>query len=457
MSESKVQPNILFLMTDQWRHDFLGCAGASFVRTPNIDSVAARGVRFTQCCTNSPVCAPARIGLAAGLQPIRMGSLDNLSYLPVSTPTYYQRLRDSGYHVACVGKLDLAKPARYNGRSGDRPCNFGWGFTHPLECEGKMHAGTSPTPLGPYTHYLKDRGLLQQFHEDYKARRAKGWVIGASHDSALPGEAYEDAYVGRRAAAWIESVPADFPWHYFVSFVGPHDPFDPPAEYADRYRDAAMPEAVTDRMADKPERVRRRALPAESEDILKARRQYCATIELIDDHIGRILDALERRGMMDNTCIVYSSDHGEMLGDHGLFHKSVMYDPALRVPLIVAGPGIEGGRVSDALVELIDVNPTLCELGGLPQQERIDARPLGPVLRGEASAHRTEAVSALRTCRCIRTMRHKLIENYNDVLELYDLAEDPDELRNVAAAQPGLAQELRGRMSARFIEGRWQR
>jgi len=168
-----------------------------------------RGVRVTGCCTNAPIYAPARIGLATGLQPARLGALGNDAYLPRTVPTYYQRLRDHGYRVGCVGKLDLAKPDPYNGRYGDRPCVYSWGFTHPEECEGKMHAGGHATPVGPYTFYLQERGLLQRFHEDYTARSAKGWVKDASHDSVLPAEDFEDAYIGRRSAEWIKRVPDD--------------------------------------------------------------------------------------------------------------------------------------------------------------------------------------------------------------------------------------------------------
>jgi choline-sulfatase len=159
MDPNKPRPNVLFIMSDQHRFDYLGCAGADFVQTPNLDRIAARGVRLTQCTTNSPVCAPSRIALATGLQPYRLGALDNNSFLPGSAPTHYQHFRDHGYRVGCVGKLDLAKPDKYNGRYGDRPCIYGWGFTHPEECEGKMHAGLSPTPVGPYTYFLQERGL----------------------------------------------------------------------------------------------------------------------------------------------------------------------------------------------------------------------------------------------------------------------------------------------------------
>ena len=333
------RPNILFIIDDQHRHDYLGAAGATFMHTPNLDTLARSGIRFTQCTTNAPVCAPSRIGLASGLQPCRLGSVDNASMLPPDTVTYYRRLRDSGYRTGCVGKLDLAKGMGYNGLHGDRARSYAWGFTHPVECEGKMHAGNSATPIGPYTNYLAERGLLQAFHEDYQQRKKAGWVK-SSPDSALPTDAFEDAYIGRRAINWIDDIGDDFPWHLFVSFVGPHDPFDPPVEYADRYRDSDMPGAIEPDMTGKPPWIANRVVDMTPEEIAVSRRQYCAATELIDDQVGQILAALERRGMRDNTVIIFASDHGEMLADHGLYTKSCAYEPSLRVPLIVSGPGV---------------------------------------------------------------------------------------------------------------------
>lgn len=456
MARKSDRPNVLFIMSDQHRHDYMGCSGSDFVRTPNLDRIAERGVRFTNCVTNSPVCAPARIALASGLMPSRLGSVGNDSYLPISTPTYYQRMRDHGYRVGHVGKLDLAKPDPYNGRFGDRPCNFGWGFTHPEECEGKMHAGKSPTPQGPYNYYLEEKGLLQKFHEDYTLRSKESWALSC-HDAVLDTEDYEDGYIGRRAAEWLANTPDDFPWHYFVSFVGPHDPFDPPTEYADRYRDAEMPTAIPSSPDGKPTYYARRQVKASPEKVTETRRQYCAEIELIDDYVGEMLAALEKRGQLDNTFIVYSSDHGEMLGDHGTYTKSLPYEAAIRVPLIVAGPGIEGGRVSDTMVELFDANPTICDLAGLPAQENIDARSLGPVLRGETETHRESAVSQLRNFRCIRTQKHKLVENYNDVLEFYDLEKDPNEQTNIAEGNGEITNPLKKQMAKRFTEEKWRR
>ncbi len=446
MNTKERPPNILFIMADQHRADFLGAAGMTFLETPNLDRLARRGVRFTQCATNCPVCAPARIGLAAGLQPLRLGSLDNQSFLPRRVTTYYQRLRDAGYRTGCAGKLDLAKPDRYLGKNGDRPATYKWGFTDPCETEGKMNAGKYDEPFGPYTRYLADKGLFETFRADYREREARGWIKDASHDSVLPAEDFHDVYIGRRAAAWIESVPDDFPWHYFVSFAGPHDPFDPPAQYADRYRQAEVPPAITGGIEGKPDWIKKRNLALEPEETAVTRRQYAGAITAIDDQVGLILRALEKRSWAENTVIVYTSDHGEMLGDHGLYQKSAAYEGALRVPLIIAAPGAEGGRVSEALTELIDLNPTLCELAGLPPQEDLDARSLVPVLRGETDLHRRETFSAIRNFRCLRTPQHKLIDNYNAGLELYDLEEDPEERRNLAGERP----EVLGRLMQRL-------
>lgn len=457
-------PNILLIMDDQHRWDYLGCYGAEFVDTPNIDRLASSGVRFANAFTNAPVCAPARIGLATGMHPARIGTLENDTYLPPQLPTYYQRLRDSGYRVGVIGKLDLAKPDKYNGRYGDRPRSFSWGFTHPEECEGKVHAalGYPDAPLrGPYTHYLNEKGQLEAFCEDYHKRIRTGSYVRASHDSALSAEDHEDGYIGRRAAQWIESIPDDFPWHLFVSFVGPHDPYDPPTEYADKYRHAPMPEAIPANMDQKPAWVRARprfisdgSAEIAPDDLANVRRQYCALIKLIDDQVGMILDALQKRDMLDNTYIIFASDHGEMLGDHTLWTKSVPYEPAIHVPLICAGPGIEQGTVSDTFIELIDLNPTICNLANVEPAPNMDARSFAPVLLGQSAEHRQEIVTAMWNWRCIRTGQYKLVDNTNDITELYDLAADPQETKNIADQQAEVVAALRKRLKQYFLRGK---
>ena len=257
-----------------------------------------------------------------------------------------------------------------------------------------------------------------------------------------------------RRPSGFATVPETHPWMMFVNFVGPHSPFDAPTEYADRYRDAEMPDVVPTIMDGKPEWIRRRDHGLDPEAVVEAQRQYCGTIEVIDNQVRQMLDALEQRGMMDNTYIIFSSDHGEMLGDFGLYSKFVAYEGSLRVPLLVSGPGVEGGRVSDALVELIDINPTICELARLAPQEHIDARSFVSVLENEAAEHRTETASVIENFRCIRTREYKLILNYNDVFELYDLVNDPLELNNVVDERPAVFEDLHGRLRARFFGSR---
>lgn len=444
-------PNVLFIMADQWRYDWVGYLGAAHVRTPHVDRLAAAGMTFTHCCTNAPVCVPARTALASGLQPVRLGHLDNHGFLPLSRPTMYQQFRNAGYRTACVGKLDLAKPDPYNGRHGDRPIAYAWGFTHPEEVEGKMHAGRGVPPLGPYTHWLQEQGLLQAFHDDYMKREASDWGPAADWDSVLPTHAFADVYIGRRAAQWLRNVPTDFPFFQFVSFVGPHNPFDPPAEYAARFRDTPMPDAIPASTEGKP-RWAHPKFAITADQIRHSRRQYAAAMAAIDDQVGEILAALDSRGLRDNTYVIFVSDHGEMIGDHGRWTKSIFYESALRVPLAIAGPGITPGARTDALVELIDLNPTCCELAGVPLIPNIDARSLAPILRGAAATHRDDIVSQLRPGRCIRTHTHKLIQSAEGFVELYDLQADPTEQHNIAPRNPDLVRQLTRRLSHRFIE-----
>jgi len=445
-------PNVLFIMADQQRHDFLGYRGADFVSTPNLDKLAERSMVFTHCFSTGPVCAPARIGLASGFRPHRFAALSNWAFLPAQQPTYYQQLRNHGYRVGCVGKLDLAKPDRINSITGNRPCTYAWGFTDPYECEGKMHAGQHSEPIGPYTNYLAQKGLLTQFHEDYKRRFAGKEHDGWYRDSVLPTEDFEDLYIGRYAANWLRNAPTDYPWHYFVSFVGPHDPFDPPKEYADRYRNAAMPERIEDTLEGKPDWHKNRAHDHTPDQILDMRRQYCGAITAIDDAVGEIMSALEASGQMDRTYIVFSSDHGEMLCDHGMSTKDIPYESAWRVPLLVAGPEIESNE-SDALIELIDIHPTICQLADVPVLHGLDARGFAPLLHKETTEHRDHVATFMNGYQAVRTNEWKFVKNINDIPELYNLLDDPYELQNLADRNPDKGWELSRILNDAMIEG----
>ena len=484
-SMAKMPANILLICTDQHRYDFLGYNGADWLRTPNIDRIGREGTIFTHCVTNAPLCLPSRTAMAAGVHPHRIGCLDNGSYFPLSHRTYYQRLRDYGYWTGYGGKLDLAKPReaaplRYNRPDGLRPEDYAFGFCSP--CKIAQTVADLESDNSPYGTYLKERGWYRDFVQDRLARArssgipgvtaAKGgsdlrtvdmpddWVVQANRDSILPSEDHTEAFIARHAMDWLDSVSETSPWFYQVNFIGPNEPFFPPSEFAEKYRDAAVPDPIPAETSGKPGWVERRFVTEDREQIRFTRRQYSAFIEMIDHWIGRILGVIESRGMAENTFIIFTSDHGEMLGDFGIYAKSVAYEPSIRVPLAICGPGLARGHRSDALVELIDLNATICELAGLPPQENIDARSLVPVLSGERTSHRDHVLTALSHFRCVRSRKWKFIRSLNDIEELYDLEHDPRERENLAQAG-GEAGKVRTRLSRQldqlWREGMWRR
>ncbi|MFP4356676.1 MAG: sulfatase [Phycisphaerae bacterium] len=472
--------NILLITCDQLRHDWLGCRGADWVHTPNIDALAGRGMVFTQCSSNSPICTPARIALATGQMPHQVGSLDNNSYLRFSDRTYYQQLRDAGYRVGCVGKLDLAKPELECG-NGALPRTFAWGFTHPVELLGTMdsvrrppnpdrqvpesltprlapeilarHADGLPDPGCPYGRWLDENDMYETFLADLLACKGSDWLDRHAHVSDLKEEYYEDRYIASRSVKWLEEIPKDRPWHLFVSFVGPHDPFNAPEPYASQFAGAAMPEPIPPAGEGKPAWIRKRAAntgDVSRETILRNRRQYAARIAAIDKGIGELMDQLEAIGQAENTVVILTADHGELLFDHGLMAKHCAYETSMRIPLIAAGPGVARGQ-SHALVELIDVGSTICDLAGAPRTDPVDAESFTAVLAEPARAHRSECVCIEDAYRAIRTDRWKYIVSLNDTNELYDLQEDPTEQHNVLAENRDIAAQLHTRLTNRLM------
>ena len=447
-------PNILMIMSDQHRADWLGCAGADWVNTPHIDSLLKEGLLFRRAICNFPLCAPSRAALASGLRAGRAGVMGNEYIYPYNVPTYYQALRAAGYRVGCVGKTDLHKKDHWEGENGDRPLMYHLGFTDPYELEGKQTAAIDHgKPACPYQHYLVKEGLFEKFSHDYNVAR-KEYPRRYGADSVLPLEAYEDAFVGNHACRFLETVSDESPWHYFVSFVGPHNPWDAPKEYADKYRNAKMPEAIADSPENKSEkfaRVAARHKDMTRDDLVNSMRHYAGMITLIDDYVGGMLDMLEKRGMRENTVIIYCSDHGEMMGDHGLFFKSWFYEASVRVPLLVSGPGVKARGTSDALVELHDLAPTCLEMAQAEALGAMTAKSLVPLLRGENESTRDCQISEMRGSRMVFDGRYKMIEESAGPVELYDLEADPKELSNVARKEPQRAARM-GQLLADILQ-----
>ncbi len=458
------KPNIVMIMVDQYRYDWLSCAGTDFVDTPNIDRIAERGIRFTQASCNSPVCGPSRCSLAAGVYPHRVGNLENFVNYPIDQPTYYQALRQAGYRVAIVGKSDLHKGDHHYGMDGNLPLMYHLGFTDPHETEGKMNAAFVQNRLmnfdfdpdnddhiaGPYQRYLRDRDLLNVFADDYRNRFAD-WVFWYAAASPLQAEHFHDSYIGRKSCEFIERTSGESPWHLFVSFVGPHDPWDAPVEYVDAFPHKKFPESIKDNFNNKPEWIKKKSKKhsdgMSEKDLNNVKRHYGAAIKLIDDWVGNILDTLEQTGQADHTVVIFCADHGEMMGDHGLFQKNTMYEGALRIPLIIADPREPHTGTSEALAELLDLHPTILELAGIDcTQRQLDGCSLLPQLKSDAKPHKPYQYSELTNTRMIFDGRYKFIENHNDINELYDLAADPHELDNIIASHIDVAKQLKKSM-----------
>ncbi|WP_420434523.1 sulfatase [Candidatus Poriferisocius sp.] len=450
-------PNVLLITTDQHRWDWLGCHGTPGVVTPQLDALAGRGTRITGHVTNSSVCVPARIGLATGRTPLSIGAQSNNDVLDSALPTYYQQLRDAGYKVGVVGKLDLDKGDLQHGPRGDRPKAYRWGFTHPIETLGKILAGLPfpNAPSGPYNMWLQEQGLWEGFRDDYSARMHEIFAgrpgFGGEkslsdlwyRDSVLPTEAWVDHWIGRKACEWLEEVPSGFPWHLYVSFCGPHDPFDPPREFGEQFRDADVPEPVLDEGTPRAKRFGQSQSALPPDELMKARRQYTAELAAIDIQIGEILATLDAIGQTEDTIVMFTADHGEMLGDHRLFQKHYGYEPSMRIPMIAAGPGISNG-VSNALTELIDVTATILDYTGT-EIEEIDGRSLRPIFEHAESQIRDATTCTEHQHRSIRTDQWKYIHNVqspDDPHELYNLFEDPDETTNLIDSEPSIAEDL---------------
>jgi len=445
----------LFILPDDQRADFLGHIYPDNITSPNIDSLAENGTSFQRAYTASPVCSPSRVSMATGREPWRFGPvLNNNLSVPLGEPTMYRAFRNAGYRVGGIGKIDLRKSDPYNGVNGERPCAYDWGFTYPKEVEGKIHSCVHGQPVGPYGTHLMKKGLFSDYLEDYSERRKKFWHSAeASNDSVLGKEDHIDSFIGKEAKNWLENVPTDFPWMLFVGFSGPHEPFDPPREYGDKYtnRDTVPPvQGYESKRADWVLKSSYRTNPTDA-DVRKMRRQYCAGIELIDDQIGELLKVLEARGFDKNTIIVFASDHGEMIGDHGMVSAMLPYEGALRVPLIVAGPGIKKGKKANALISLVDIYPTLCALAKIPQEtEDIDGLSFAKVLWGGDDKHRENIISTLNEFRCIRDDQFKLIQHKSSPPELYDLNIDPNEQHNIASSAPDILARLTQEISNRY-------
>ena len=436
-------PNILFVMTDQQRWDAMGSSG-NWVKTPALDRIAAEGVRFTECVTTTPICIPARVTLATGRYPHNNAVWNNLDYtLAPDAPTWMRAIQDLGYRTSLFGKTHL-HPHRGDLREREHLLHA-YGLDDVDEIGGPR---ASAKVMSHMTARWQDKGLLEAYRADVADRLANKPHV--ARPSVLPLDEYADVYVGQQAKHYLEGYDRDEPWFCWVSFGGPHEPWDAPEPYASMYAPEAMPVPVP-RPADDHPRPRgwldyhmERSTPTfDPGDEAAMRANYAGNVTLIDDQIGEILEVIEQRGELANTVIAFTSDHGEMNGDWGLIYKINFLDGALRVPMLVRTPATaaNGGLVSDVLVENCDLGPTLVELAGGALEHRQFARSLCPALEA-GGGHRKEVGSEFRGEFMLMTADWKMALNREgECYLLFDRGDDPHETRNLAGLPESKAVE----------------
>ena len=433
--EPVARPNILLFFPDEHRFDWVGTTPGLKVRTPNLDTLAARGVRFTQAVCPSPLCAPARACLASGMEYENCRVPRNSVIYPLDEQTFYGLLRDSGYHVMGCGKFDLHKGSPSWGLDGKHSLKE-WGFSDGIDNAGKGDCVASSVngPADPYSAFLQQRDLLKTHRDDFHKRRQIG--PGASFVTPLPDDAYCDNWIAGNGLKLLDAAPKAKPWFMQVNFNGPHPPWDVTKSMEKLYDGVDFPAPNN---------------PGSAADksYLGVRRNYSAMITNIDRWLGTFVETLKKRGELDNTIIVYSSDHGEMLGDHGMWGKSVPWQPSAGVPLTIAGPGVKSQAPSEALVSTMDLAATFLNYAGVPVPSAMDSRSLKPLLQGKTKTHREHVRSALALWRMVYDGQYKLVRGYgrrtsegaSDTL-LFDLSKDPLENNNLAAAKPDVVKRL---------------
>lgn len=456
MQKSDKRPNILFLMADQFRGDIMSCAGGP-AKTPNLDAIAAEGVRFTQCSTVAPLCVPARVSLFTGKYPHTTGAWDNAQYVVDPDDNLWSKsFRELGYGSGLVGKTHL------HGGRGDFIAReylvHGYGFDEVNETNGPHAICLSRT-------YMSDEWIEKGLFEAYCDDMEKRGKAPRAYPSPLPLEDYYDVYVGRKGAEFLENYQGDKPWFCHISFGGPHEPWDTPEPYASMYDPAKMPlpdPRMTDACPDRPRGETDRLMSnpkiqCSPEQAAAIRADYCGGVTLIDEMIGRIVNVIKERGEWENTVVLFTSDHGEQNGDQGFVNKRNFFRGALNIPMIIRTPETirRGGMVTDTLVSLIDAGPTLVELAGGKLDYEQCGKSLCPVVEGSASDVRDYVLSEYGGEIMYMDHQWKIVTNREgQVYLLFDMKNDPHEQRNLAGAPEAaeITAELCEKMTAVLAE-----
>lgn len=490
------RPNVLWIMADQLRFDYLSCTGHPHLHTPHIDALAARGVRFQNAYVQSPVCGPSRMSAYTGRYVRSHGSTWNGMPLRVGEPTLGDHLREVGARAVLVGKTHMTADLEGMAWLGIDPksqigvsrseCGF-----EPFERDDGLHPDSARQNWSAYDDYLVSHGFTSDnpWHDfanaglDADGERLSAWLLKNSRLPAnVPEEHSETAYMTDRAMDFMRDAAADdAPWVCHLSYIKPHWPYIVPAPYHEMFDETHIVTPVrseAELSTDHPlmqaylearvcksfarDHVREHVIPA-----------YMGLIKQLDDNLGRLFAWMEEEGFSDNTIIAFTSDHGDYMGDHWMGDKDFYHEAAVKVPLIIADPRPHAdgtrGLVSDALVEMIDLPATFMKALGCPDKPHvIEGRDLTPILHGkdgfqrsyvisEHDYHWSEMAAALDQPQedahttMIFDGRWKYIrcEGFRPIL--FDLQTDPREVNDIGASDEDDHVAVRARMEAALL------
>lgn len=452
--------NVLFIMCDQWRFDALGCCGDDIVQTPNLDKLASEGVNFTQVYTTSPVCVPARQGLLTERLPNKSKSHHNGQHLQLNQdcPSFVRQLQKSGVETANWGKLHFCWRADFEIPFSKYILNE-VGFNDAHEIRGKSLT-YERIHYSEYMQHLDEKGLLKQYLRDLFERRDMSYSAGGmctvpkGHGpSCLSPDDHLDGWIINKANEWLRNNQKK-PWFLWVGPPGPHDPYDPPHKYDDLYDGNRMRKLVVDD-ENYPDSERNPTVgiyDCTDEDIQGTRLNYYRSLTFLDEYLGKLFKTLDENGQRSNTWIVFTSDHGDHMGDHGLMLKSTFHDSSARIPLIIRPPDrytdIKRGKSIDSLISLIDVAATITDIMGAESTPGGMGKSLKGIILAECIPEsfrevvysatwnfkdRTFADADAIKLLMIRTTRWKLVvnEESGEVVRFTDMEKDPCECRNL--------------------------
>ncbi len=439
------RPNIILIMTDQQRYDSIAALGFPYAITPNLDALVEKGVTLTDCHINAPSCVPSRASLFTGYYPHTTGVLANGQRWQ---RTWVEQLRDAGYRCVNVGKMHTI------------PYDSDSGFHERYVVENKDRYMEGRWYFDEWDKALAANGLVKQQRETYRQREDYRERLGA-FDWELPEELHSDAFVGNMARWWVDTYPQTEPLFLQVGFPGPHPPFDPPTRYSEPYlkrNDLPLPKPSRQELESLHQELKEKrqhdvevdhdsvvwSLDPSSEQMQRLWAHYLGNVTLIDEKIGELLEALKARGYLEDAIVIFTSDHGECLGDHGLIQKWSMYDVVTRVPTIIWSTAnrFEGGRELNGLCQLFDLGPTILEYAGITPPKSFEARSLKSALETGEWTPRTHVFceqigdvamsGGVEFMTGVRSDGWKLVHfKGSSDGQLFDLKNDPGEVRNL--------------------------